>query len=689
MTLIKCIMTDKEYGHEHRLLNMPPECDDDGSTEYKYHLVNLTDKQKQHLASQMTWRLSTECGQAIYEIGLTDDGFPAGLTEDELRISMESLKEVADIADSVIICGIEKIPVTHYADSEQELVSTLITNRSKVMHESMSNVDAKWKYVNDAKKRGAQAFTRYIAEVIIRRDMGGYWETKCGIAGNVDCGKSTLLGVLTTGKWDNGRGSARLSTMSLDHEIASGRTSSVNQQIVGFNDEGSLVNEILAKKSHTSGRLEWADIIKSSNKIVTFFDLAGHLKYLSQTIKGLSSNELDYVLIIVGANMSESVSAEGTKTGAKNKWINMTREHMQLSLVLGMRCIVVVTKIDLVEDEIKQRTLRGIKRLVKRDFAPYSLDTMDNVKTCVKLMNTGNVIPIVQVSNVTGEGHDILRKLLYYLPPRREYESKFKNPPIMQIQDIFRQVEGTSTIIAGMLTSGEIHTGQAAKGTALKIGPLSDGTFIDARVRTIHCKRMDVQSVSAGKYVCLGLPKAVDGSKIRKNMFAVGVGLNPKATWEFWADIKLNSVESMCIRPGYTPHCYIGHIRQTCKILRIIDIPNDNTEDEVWQSSPDIDSLATGAEARVLMRFCFRPELIFNEDRKKLVFKEAKTKGVGSVIQTTDTVHVALDNKMVTKDGKCRPTRRQRKELRARRSVVMPVKPASATINVKSGKMTI
>lgn len=646
---------------EHRLLSMPPECDEDGSTEYKYHLINLTDKQKQHLASQMTWRLNEECGQAIYEIGLTDDGFPAGLNEHELRESIKSLKEVVDMTDSVIICGIEKIPVTHYADSEEELVSTLIINRNKVMDESMSNVEAKWKFINEAKKRGAKEFTRYIAEVIIRRDMGGYWETKCGIAGNVDCGKSTLLGVLTTGKWDNGRGSARLSTMSLDHEISSGRTSSVNQQIVGFNNDGGLVNEILAKKSHTSGRLEWADIIKDSNKIVTFFDLAGHLKYLSQTIKGLSSNELDYVLIIVGANMSESVGDTGSTT--KNKWINMTREHMQLSLVLGMRCIVVVTKIDLVEDEIKQRTVRGIKRLVKKDFAPYTLDSMENVKTCVKLMNSGNVIPVVQVSNVTGEGHDILRKLLYYLPPRREYESKFKHPPIMQIQDIFRQVEGTSTVIAGMLTSGEIHAGQTVKGSHLKIGPLSDGTFIDARVRSIHCKRMDVQSVSAGKYVCLGLPKAVDGSKIRKNMFAVGANLKPVATWEFWADIKLNSVESMCIRPGYTPHCYIGHIRQTCKILRIVEIPDDATDDTVWMSGSNIDSLSAGAEARVLMRFCFRPELIFNEDRKKLVFKESKTKGVGSVVQTTDTVHVPLDNKVVTKNTKRRISRRQRKEL--------------------------
>lgn len=670
---------------EHHLLNMPPERDD-GSTEYKYRLIDLSDKQKQHLASQMTWRLTEECGQAIYEIGLTDDGFPTGLSKEELEASLESLQEVVDMADSAVICAIEKYPVVHYADTEEELVKVLMTNRGT--NDQLSNVEEKWKFVNDAKKRDAPSYKRYIAEVIIRRDIGGYWETKCGIAGNVDCGKSTLLGVLTSGKYDNGRGSARLAVMTMEHEITTGRTSSVSQQIVGFDKEGLLVNEQLAKRSHTTGKHEWADIIKGSDKIITFFDLAGHLKYLSQTIKGLSSNELDYVLIVVGANMSETVARERQacqEAGRSAKSNNMTREHLELSLVLGMRCIFVITKTDMVEPEVQARTIKGVKTLIKEKFAPYSLDNVENVKTCVKLMNSGNIVPIVQVSNVSGSGHDILRKLLYYLPPRREYESKFKNPAIMQIQDIFRQVEGTSTIIAGMLTSGEIYAGRAPHGTAIKIGPLTDGSFIDARVRSIHCKRMDVPSVNAGKYVCLGLPKAVDGSRIRKNMFAVEASLNPKATWEFWADIKLNSAESSCVRVGYTPHCYIGHIRQTCKILKIIEIPDETDVQWETDAAKTLDSLAADSEARVLLRFCFRPELVFDEDRKKLVFKEAKTKGVGSVVKTTDKMHEPLDNKLVTKDSKHRPTRRQRKDMHESKATA----ETRPNITVKGAKMTL
>lgn len=56
--------------------------------------------------------------------------------------------------------------------------------------------------------------------------------------GNVDAGKSTLLGVLTHGELDNGRGHARLKLFRHKHEIESGRTSSVGNDILGFDSKG-------------------------------------------------------------------------------------------------------------------------------------------------------------------------------------------------------------------------------------------------------------------------------------------------------------------------------------------------------------------------------------------------------------------------------------------------------------------
>ena len=63
------------------------------------------------------------------------------------------------------------------------------------------------------------------------------------MVGNVDAGKSTLLGVLTHGELDNGRGMARQRLFRHKHEMESGRTSSVGNDILGFDSKGDVVNK--------------------------------------------------------------------------------------------------------------------------------------------------------------------------------------------------------------------------------------------------------------------------------------------------------------------------------------------------------------------------------------------------------------------------------------------------------------
>ena len=63
------------------------------------------------------------------------------------------------------------------------------------------------------------------------------------MAGSVDAGKSTLVAVLTHGSegrplLDNCLGSARMSVFRHKHEIETGRTSSISQQMLGYDREG-------------------------------------------------------------------------------------------------------------------------------------------------------------------------------------------------------------------------------------------------------------------------------------------------------------------------------------------------------------------------------------------------------------------------------------------------------------------
>ena len=56
--------------------------------------------------------------------------------------------------------------------------------------------------------------------------------------GNVDSGKSTLVGVLSKGELDDGRGKARERVMNYPHEKKEGRTSSIGHEIMGFDANG-------------------------------------------------------------------------------------------------------------------------------------------------------------------------------------------------------------------------------------------------------------------------------------------------------------------------------------------------------------------------------------------------------------------------------------------------------------------
>ena len=58
--------------------------------------------------------------------------------------------------------------------------------------------------------------------------------------GNADVGKSTLLGVLSQGDLDNGRGKARLNMFRHLHEIQTGRTSSISHEVLGFDATGKV-----------------------------------------------------------------------------------------------------------------------------------------------------------------------------------------------------------------------------------------------------------------------------------------------------------------------------------------------------------------------------------------------------------------------------------------------------------------
>lgn len=72
-----------------------------------------------------------------------------------------------------------------------------------------------------------------------------------------------------------------------NNQAFKGRTSSVGNDILGFDSKGNIVND---KDTHGAKSLDWEAICKNSSKVITFIDLAGHEKYLKTTVFGMTGH---------------------------------------------------------------------------------------------------------------------------------------------------------------------------------------------------------------------------------------------------------------------------------------------------------------------------------------------------------------------------------------------------------------
>lgn len=150
-------------------------------------LVSPTEEQFELLQKRLKERIAESRGETIYELGIGEDGSENGLDADEYAASLATL---------------------------QSLATTL-------------NADC----VELRRRKGEKGTT---GQYLVRQkvDEADFMEIRVAVVGNVDAGKSTLLGVLTHGELDNGRGFARQRLFRHKHELESGRTSSVGNDIL-------------------------------------------------------------------------------------------------------------------------------------------------------------------------------------------------------------------------------------------------------------------------------------------------------------------------------------------------------------------------------------------------------------------------------------------------------------------------
>ena len=137
------------------------------------------------------------------------------------------------------------------------------------------------------------------------------------------------------------------------HELESGRTSAISQQIIGFAPDGSVVNYHNPEVRETHRLLD--PDVSASSKVIHFSDLAGHERYLRTTMHGIAGVQPDFGMMCVDAN-------RGGIGGDQGASINHARPQGSI--------FVFVTKIDMAAAENRNATIDALKKLLKKNKTP-------------------------------------------------------------------------------------------------------------------------------------------------------------------------------------------------------------------------------------------------------------------------------------------------------------------------------
>jgi GTPase len=431
------------------------------------------------------------------------------------------------------------------------------------------------------------------------------------VCGPVDAGKSSTIGVLTTGILDDGRGSARNQVLIHPHEKVTGRTSHITYNPLVYIKKDNTIKLTNPKDGTispfsfaTNDRLEG----KYEKKVINFIDLAGHEKYLKTTIFGVTGLFPDYGIVVIGAN-----------TGITK----LTKEHLGILLYLKVPFIITITKIDLAPKHVYQNLCNQLKKLLgKNTFGKVLWFISDSDKKdtetdhyLTNMLGNEDVIPIISLSNKDGTNIENMHRILYSIPPRDKWAHVTTSGSIFYIDSVF-MVQGIGIVVSGTNKGIPIKLKQK-----VYLGPFN-GQFKEITVRSIHNSiKENVDESISGVQSCINFKltnhkDTIDRTMIRKGMVIIDDVNKYKKniTQSFTAKINILH-HSTTIKTGYSPVIHCGPIRQAATI----DLGNN---EEIVRSG---DSM--------IVKFTFVYHSEFIEENMIFFFRDGTTKGVGEVVQ--------------------------------------------------------
>jgi GTPase len=459
---------------------------------------------------------------ALYEIGVSDDGTLVGLTKDEMDESIKTLRIMA----ASLGCSVEVLRMVIVGDCEWvELVEP--NNDSEATHVQVNREEKLWvAEAHVTPNLGADDPS------ILRDQVGGESppsqsndqqdvnitsrgrsctpQLRITFTGPTTSGKSSLLGTLSTGTLDNGRGKSRLSLLKHRHEVASGVTSSIAQEMIGYKD-GAILN-------YSHGNIEsWIDIHDCSEhgRLVLVTDSGGHPRYRRTVLRGLMNWAPHWSVLCIAADNGDTSSRNVGATssaqdalGAAAAGVDLVQAHLTLSLRLEVPMAVVITKLDLASKSRLQKTMSKVLSAVKEagrvpkiiqpdqrqhdGLLQIPAADLEKVASVINDLdnseNATNIVPIVLTSTVRGTGigslHALLEALpLPPLPTSRDFVGMALNPEqprcLFHIDDTFSlpksfpalSRKASANADQGVIVSGYLRFGSISVGDTVVVGP--------------------------------------------------------------------------------------------------------------------------------------------------------------------------------------------------------------------------
>ncbi|KAF5603353.1 GTP-binding protein 2 [Fusarium subglutinans] len=455
---------------------------------------------------------------ALYEIGVADDGTLVGLTKDEMEESLTTLRVMAaslgcsvEVHRRVIVGDCEWVESTELVDSFVASPLQIIRNGKLWVAEAL--VKPNFGFLDEengsnSSHKNEQAITESAA--VPSRGSSTTPQLRVTFTGPTTSGKSSLLGTLSTGTLDNGRGNSRLSLLKHRHEVATGVTSSIAQELIGYKDQSIL--------NYSHGNIEsWVDIHDCSEggRLVFVSDSAGHPRYRRTVLRGLMNWAPHWIILCLAVDDGDTAtkghgvtSSTQDVLGVTSVGADLVKAHLTLSLKLDIPLAVVITKMDLASRTSAHKTTNKILSAVKEagripkilrpdqkvwsdlDRVPDddSAKVQDLLKGISESGNLTEIVPIAFTSAVRGSGIGLLHALLENLPlpptpTARDYVGMALNPEqpkcLFHIDDTFSLPTSYSNMTGalgkqadpGIVVSGYLRFGRLAVGDKIVIGP--------------------------------------------------------------------------------------------------------------------------------------------------------------------------------------------------------------------------